>query len=91
MELTQLRERIDDIDRELVALFAERMSVSAEVAEYKRRTKMAVLDPAREEQLLNKVASLAPEQFEQYTRKLYSTILELSRSYQQKKLEGDTQ
>ena len=89
MELTQLRDQIDSIDRELVELFKRRMNISAEVAEYKRRTGMNVLDSSRERALLNKVSELSGEEFEEYTRTLYATILDLSRSYQHKKL-GDT-
>ncbi|MBO5203141.1 MAG: prephenate dehydratase [Clostridia bacterium] len=89
MELTELRDQIDSIDRELVELFKRRMNVSAQVAEYKRRTGMNVLDSSRERALLNKVSELSGEEFEEYTRTLYATILDLSRSYQHKKL-GDT-
>ncbi len=88
MELADLRVQIDKIDTELVELFKRRMNVSAEVAEYKRRTGMNVLDASRERALLDKVSELSGEEFEEYTRTLYATILELSRSYQHKKL-GD--
>ena len=89
MELTELRDQIDSIDRELVELFKRRMNVSAEVAEYKRRTGMNVLDSSRERALIGKVSDLSGEEFEEYTRTLYATILDVSRSYQHKKL-GDT-
>ena len=89
MELCELREQIDDIDRELVELFKKRMNVCAEVAEYKRQTGMNVLDASRERALLNKVSELSGEEFEEYTRTLYATLLELSRSYQHKRI-GDT-
>ena len=89
MELTELRNQIDSIDRELVELFKRRMNVSAQVAEYKRQTGMNVLDSSRERALLNKVSEFSGEEFEEYTRTLYATILDLSRSYQHKKL-GDT-
>lgn len=89
MELSELREQIDGIDRELVELFKRRMSVSAAVAEYKERTGMNVLDTSRERALLAKVSELAGEELEEYTRTLYATILELSRSYQHKRL-GNT-
>ncbi len=89
MELTELRQQIDDIDRELVELFKRRMNVSSEVAEYKRQTGMNVLDASRERALFQKVSELSGEEFEEYTRTLYATILDLSRSYQHKKL-GDT-
>ena len=38
MELSELREQIDNIDKELVKLFIERMNCSASVAEYKSKT-----------------------------------------------------
>ena len=89
MELSELREQIDSIDRDIVELFKRRMNVSAEVAEYKKKTGMSVLDSARERALLNKVSELSGEEFEEYTRTLYATILDLSRSYQHKRL-GET-
>lgn len=89
MELSELRKEIDEIDTELVALFKRRMNVSADVAEYKRQTGMNVLDPSRERALLGKVSELAGDEFEEYARTLYATVLDLSRSYQHKRL-GDT-
>lgn len=88
MELSELRKQIDLIDEELVALFKKRMNVSADVAEYKRKTGMNVLDSSRERALLDKVSELSGEEFDEYTRTLYATILDLSRSYQHKRL-GD--
>lgn len=90
MELTQLREQIDDIDRQLVPLFLQRMNVSAEVAAYKRANGMQVLDASRERALLKKISEAAGEEFEEYARTLYATILDLSRSYQHRKLEGES-
>ena len=88
MELKELREQIDGIDKELVELFKKRMKVAEEVAEYKRRNNMAVLDASRERALLEKVSELSGEEFEEYSRVLYSTILDVSRSYQYRKLNG---
>ena len=89
MELTKLREEIDQIDKELVSLFIKRMNCASSVAEYKKQNSMPVLDPSRERALLNKISELSGEEFEGYSRTLYSTILELSRSYQHKQL-GET-
>ena len=36
MDLTDLRNQIDEIDKELVSLFVRRMAIAAQVAEYKR-------------------------------------------------------
>ena len=90
MDLQELRHQIDDIDNQLVALFKERMQVAANVAEYKRQNGMQVLDASRERALLSKIAELSGEEFEDYTRTLYSTILELSRSYQHKQLQHES-
>lgn len=38
MELSDYREKIDSIDKELVKLFAERMDTAAEIGRYKRNT-----------------------------------------------------
>lgn len=89
MELQELREQIDSIDRELVDLFVRRMNCSAGVAEYKRENGMPVLDASRERALLGKISELAGEEFEDYARTLYATILSLSRSYQHTRL-GET-
>ena len=86
MELQDLRQQIDEIDRELVDLFIKRMNCSADVAEYKRQHGMRVLDPSRERALLEKISERSGEDFEVYSRILYSTILDLSRSYQYKRL-----
>ena len=85
-DIKDLREEIDSIDSELVELFKRRMNVSAEVAEYKRENGVPVLDPSRERALLAKVSELSGESLEDYTRTLYSTILDLSRAYQHKRL-----
>ena len=87
MELSKLREQIDLIDGELVELFKKRMNVSASVAEYKKNNNMPVLDASRERALLDKVSELSGEEFETYSRILYSTILDVSRSYQHSRLE----
>ena len=57
MELSDYREKIDSIDKELVKLFAERMDTAAEIARYKKEHGMKVLDSARERAKLNDIAS----------------------------------
>lgn len=84
MNLEEIRQEIDSIDKELVSLFIRRMNCSAEVAEYKKQNNMPVLDASRERALLSKISELSGEEFEEYSRTLYSTILSLSRSYQHK-------
>ncbi len=85
MELNELREQIDEIDDELVKLFVKRMSISAQVADYKKAHHIPVHVPAREREILQQVAEKAGPEMANYTRVLYSMIFELSRSYQTKR------
>ncbi|MBR2850596.1 MAG: prephenate dehydratase [Clostridia bacterium] len=88
-DINDIRKEIDEIDKELVDLYIRRMNCSARVAEYKREHGMPVLDASRERALLNKISELSGSELEEYTRTLYSTILDLSRSYQHARL-GET-
>ena len=84
MDLNDIRKEIDSVDAQLVELYKKRMQLSAEVAEYKKNNNMPILDSSRERALLAKISEMSGEEFEEYSRTLYSTILDLSRSYQHK-------
>ena len=90
LDLGVLRREIDRIDSELVPLFAARMRVSADVAEYKRSVGMAVTDPVREAALLDRVVAASPAETADYTRTLYTNILSISRAYQHARLGVDS-
>ena len=90
MNLNEIRTEIDAIDKELVELFKRRMNCAALVAEYKKENSLPILDASRERALLNKISDLSGEEFEEYTRTLYSTILDLSKSYQYKTMNETT-
>ena len=84
MELKEIRNEIDSIDEQLVQLFCRRMNLSAQVADYKKANNLPIFVPAREREILKKVAEQSGAELENYTRTLYSTLFELSRSYQSK-------
>jgi len=90
MELSDYREKIDSIDKELIKLFAERMDTAAEIARYKKEHGMKVLDSARERAKLNDIASMVPEELSEYAISLYSLIFELSRSSQNRIIGAST-
>ncbi len=85
MELSELRGQIDRIDDELVKLFAQRMDVAAQIADFKKENNMPILVPAREREKMADVAEKAGPEMANYTRVLYSMLFELSRSYQSKR------
>jgi len=82
MDLTDYRKQIDQIDRQLVDLFTQRMEVAAGIAQYKKANGLKVLDASRERAKLQQVTELAGEEMQDYTASLYSVLFELSRSYQ---------
>ena len=85
MDLNELRTEIDQIDDELVRLFAARMDVAAKIADYKKEHNLPILAPVREREKLQDVAEKAGAEMANYTRVLYSMLFELSRSYQSKR------
>lgn len=86
MDLSEYRTKIDEIDRQLVALFTERMATAADIAAYKKAHHLPVLDAAREQQKLRQIAELAPAALQNETQTLYRLLFALSRSYQNRLL-----
>lgn len=83
MDLQEARAKIDEIDHELVKLFEKRMDAAAEIGAYKRANRLPVLDAGREREKLAEVAGSVRENMQTYAQMLYSTLFELSRSYQE--------
>ena len=49
MDLNEIRQQIDAVDNEIVALLEERMKLVTRVSAYKQRTGKAIYDPEREQ------------------------------------------
>lgn len=84
MNLNELRLEIDKIDDQLVQLFAQRMAVSARIADYKKDHDLPIYVPAREAEKLQDVAQKAGPDMQVYAKVLYDLLFELSRGYQSK-------
>lgn len=82
MDLNQLRQEIDAIDRQLVELFVRRMDVCARIGDYKKENGLPILSPIREREKLTEVMAQAGPEMASYVRALYPLLFELSRSYQ---------
>ncbi len=83
MDLLQIRDEIDVIDKEIERLFEERMKLCEGVAEYKIANGKAVLDPAREKQKIDKIKSLAHGEFnEKGAEEIFKQIMAISRKLQ---------
>ena len=90
MELEREREAINEIDNQLSELFVRRMEAAARIGEYKEAHGLPVLDKTREREVLARMAEAAGPQLGDYAKVLYSTIMDLSRSYQNSRRGGDT-
>lgn len=87
-DLKELRVDIDRIDREMVALFEERMGIAKEVAEYKIATGKKILDKERENQKLEAVKALTHNDFNSHgVEELYKQIMGISRKLQYQLME----
>ena len=55
-----LRERVNEVDHELVRLLNERAQIVQEMGAYKQEAGIPLFDPKREEELLSKIAEDNP-------------------------------
>ena len=86
MDLKDYRAQLDTIDDQMTALFKQRMEIVRHVADYKKETNTPVMASGREREILYRVTGLCGQELQEYTKILYSTILELSRDYQEDRL-----
>jgi chorismate mutase/prephenate dehydratase len=82
-DLQELREEIDQIDRQIVSLFEERMQISEDVAKYKIANGKKVFDKDRERSKLETLRSMAHSEFNQHgVEELFQQIMSMSRKLQ---------
>ena len=82
MELSEVRENIDRVDREMRTLFVERMQLADQVARIKAETADVIYKPDREEAIIQKqIAGMNPSLVREYTA-FIKRMMEVSRKYQ---------
>ena len=84
MELSDYRKELDSIDAQMLELFKQRMNTVRGVAEYKKENKLPVLQQGREREILAAAAAGAGEELEDYARTFFATLMDVSRSYQER-------
>ena len=82
MELTDYRNQLDELDRNLLELFTQRMDIAAEIAALKQEKSLPVLDVRREKEKLRQIEMLSRPELSDYSFTLFSVLMELSRSRQ---------
>lgn len=90
MDLKDYRVQMDDIDNQLIDLFRKRMETAGAIAAYKKEHGLPVLDAGREREKMRTLLEKMPPEMRNYTSVLYSSLFELSRSYQSQQMEQYT-
>ena len=89
MELQQLRQEINEIDKEIIELFKKRMQCSFGVAEYKIANNLSVFQADREREIIQKVRNSVPEDLENSAEVLFTTLMDISKCKQFQKFFGN--
>lgn len=86
-DLVEIREKIDQVDRQIVELFEERMLLANEVAAYKKEHAKKIFDKKREEEKIDKIRSYTSSSFNaKGAEELFLQIMAISRKFQYQKL-----
>ena len=82
MEIKICRQKIDELDKQIVELFKKRLVICADIAKYKKGNKMCIHSPEREQEVLNNLVVNETPNFKQLIEELYRTIFSLSKLYE---------
>lgn len=86
-KLTQCREKIDKVDKELMRLFEERMDIVLDVAKYKQKNNMAIFHKDRENQVIEKnLNRVKNKELLPYAEEMLHSLMDISKEYQQEKI-----
>ena len=87
--LDEIRERINQIDDQMVKLFEERMKAAEKVAEYKKERSLPIKDEAREKIVIEKgCAKIQNEELKPYYVDFQRNVMDISWAYQNKLMNG---
>ncbi|MBQ9375847.1 MAG: chorismate mutase, partial [Ruminococcus sp.] len=89
MELLKNRQKINEIDDEILKLFEQRMQASYDIAEYKIKNNMPIVQSGREKEILKKVRQSVPEDLGNAAEALFTTLMDISKCKQYQKFYAD--
>lgn len=83
MSLDDLRQALDRIDNEVMALLVQRANVILQVADFKKRYGGPVHDPAREDAIIARLSDLNPGPLSaESVERIYRKIIEEMRNFE---------
>lgn len=90
-KLNKTRAQIDRVDRQMAALFEQRMALAADIAAQKKAAGMPVLDTERQKEVIVKnAARLKNRALTEYYTRFLSHLMGLSRQYQARLMGRET-
>ena len=84
IELELMRIKIDEIDDRLSALFKERLEVSKKIGLLKKKYKMEIFDPQREQEIIDGCTQNISEDEKVYVEKFLRNLMDISKEVQSK-------
>ena len=84
IELDIMRKKIDEIDDKLLALFKERLEVSKKIGLLKKKYKMEIFDPQREQEIIDGCTQNISEDEKVYVEKFLRNLMDISKEVQSK-------
>ena len=83
MDLKELRNKINEIDNELLSLYLKRMNISKQIAQYKKEHNLPIYDSKREEELINNLLNkIDNNELKENYKKIIQLILIESKNQQ---------
>lgn len=89
MNISEIREQINEVDDNILSLFLKRMELTGEVAEYKKSMELPIADRQREREILARISGNSGN-MEPYAYFLFTTIIQISKSRQSELLSSPT-
>ncbi|MDY5911640.1 MAG: prephenate dehydratase [Inconstantimicrobium porci] len=84
MGLDEYRKKIDDIDKQMMKLFADRMETVTKVGLYKKQHNIEILNTCRENQVIEKNVKLLDDSLKEEGKEFLEAMMAVSRKYQAK-------
>jgi len=84
IELELMRKKIDEIDDKLLAFFKERLEVSKKIGLLKKKYKMEIFDPQREQEIIDGCTQNISEDEKVYVEKFLRNLMDISKEVQSK-------
>ena len=84
IELELMRKKIDEIDDKILALFKERLEVSKKIGLLKKKYKMKIFDPQREQEIIDGCTQNISEDEKVYVEKFLRNLMDISKEVQSK-------